>query len=132
IKHMFRLPLDYRTATPTPIDGVPGFAEGFDLLKDGRIVLLPTPGHTRGHQSVLIRGAREVLLTADIAYDREALEKNLLPGSLSDPKLARESLSKIATFTAENPSAILQFGHDPDTWRQTSQTILALNEPIYA
>jgi glyoxylase-like metal-dependent hydrolase (beta-lactamase superfamily II) len=132
IKHMFRLPLDYRTVTPEPIDGVPGFDEGFDLLGDGRIVLLPTPGHTRGHQSVLIRAEREVLLTADIAYDREALEQGILPGSLSAPDLARESLARVASFAAARPDSIVQFGHDPDTWQETTGAILALSEKIYA
>ena len=132
IKHMFRLPLDYRTANPAAIDGVPGFDQGFDLLGDGRIVLLPTPGHTRGHQSVLVRGERDVLLTADIAYDQEALQRNILPGSLSAPKLARESLARVATFAAARPDAIVQFGHDPNTWQETSDTILAQNGDHHA
>lgn len=127
IKRMFRLPLAYRTASYRAVANVPGFDEGHDLLGDGRILLLPTPGHTRGHQSVLVRGQRDVLLTADITYDRQALERQLLPGSLSAPALARVSLQRVRRFAEARPSAILQFGHDPDTWEATSRAIVSFD-----
>ncbi|MEJ2287486.1 MAG: N-acyl homoserine lactonase family protein [Deinococcales bacterium] len=127
IQHMFRLPLAYRDVEYQPMTSVPGFDRGFDLLGDGRIVLLPTPGHTRGHQSVLVRAEREVLLTADIAYDREALVQGILPGSLTAPAKARASLARVRAFTQGRPEAIVQYGHDPVTWAATSREILALN-----
>ena len=126
IKHMFRLPLDYRTIGYGPITGVAGFERGHDLLGDGSILLLPTPGHTRGHQSVLVRGHRDVLLTADIAYDREALTKGILPGSLSAPAQGRASLARVQAFVEARPDAIVQFGHDPATWNETTREIRAL------
>ena len=41
-----------------------------------RVVLLPTPGHTPGHQSLWIRasGAAQFVLTGDACYTREHLE----------------------------------------------------------
>lgn len=127
IKHMFRLPLDYRTVGYQPIAGLSGFDRGHDLLGDGRVVLLPTPGHTHGHQSVLVRGRRDVLLTADIAYDREALAMGILPGSLSAPGKGRASLARVRAFAEARPDTIVQFGHDPATWNETTREILALN-----
>lgn len=127
IKRMFRRPLAYRTARYAPLVGVAGFERGHDLLGDGRVVLLPTPGHTRGHQSVLVRAGRDVLLAADIAYDRRALEGGILPGSLSAPAKARASLASVRAFAAANPDAIVQFGHDPATWHATSRQILQLH-----
>jgi len=127
IKHMFRRALNYRTVGYDPITGVAGFERGHDLLGDERILLLPTPGHTHGHQSVLIRSKKDVLLTADIAYDRQALEEQVLPGSLSAPPKARASLANVRAFAEANPNAILQFGHDPHTWGATGRAILALH-----
>lgn len=127
IKHMFRLPLEYHTVTYRALEGVPGFDHGYDLLGDGRIVLLPTPGHTHGHQSVLVRSERDVLLTADIAYDRDALERRILPGSLSAPARARTSLDRVRRFVQALPGAVVQYGHDPDTWAATTREILELN-----
>lgn len=126
IKHQFRLPLNYQDVHYRHVDGVPGFSYAHDLLGDGRILLLPTPGHTRGHQSVLVRAERDVLITADIAYDREAFEAGVLPGSVSAPGAARDSLSRVRHFAAETPDAILQFGHDPASWHATSREIRAL------
>ena len=47
----------------------------YDLFNDGRIILLPTAGHTPGHQSLLITldDSSKVVLTGDAAYTPEAL-----------------------------------------------------------
>ena len=57
----------------TAIDGE------YDLFGDGTVVCLPTPGHTPGHQSVELSLGEEgtVLLASDVAYCREAYEKEL-------------------------------------------------------
>ena len=123
IRHHFRLPLAYRDAEYGTLRGVPGFDAAHDLLGDGRILLLPTPGHTSGHQSVLVRSDQEVLLTADVAYDRDALALGLLPGSLSAPKAARASFAAIRTFVDARPEAIVQFGHDPATFAATRRSL---------
>src|SRR5204863_705099 len=58
----------------------PPFARTIDLLGDGSIRLLSTPGHTRGHLSVLLRldGGRRVLLVGDAAYTTRHIEEQLL------------------------------------------------------
>ena len=43
-----------------------------DLFGDGRVICVPTYGHTPGHQSLLVRLAEgDVLLTADACYLRQ-------------------------------------------------------------
>lgn len=126
VKHQFRLPLAYRDAEYHTLRGVPGFDAAHDLLGDGRILLLPTPGHTRGHQSLLVRGERDVLLTADSAYDRDALARGILPGSLSAPKAAARSLAAVRRFVDDEPDAIVQFGHDPATFDATRRALRTL------
>jgi len=123
IRHQFRLPLAYREAEYRPVDGVPGFPAAHDLLGDGRVLVLPTPGHSRGHQSLLVRGERDVLLTADIVYDQVALEQGILPGSLSEPRAAAASFAAVRRFVSDNPDAIVQFGHDPETFGPTSRLL---------
>lgn len=48
---------------------------GYDLFNDERIILLPTAGHTPGHQSLLITmdDSSKIVLTGDAAYTPEAL-----------------------------------------------------------
>jgi len=47
------------------------FTNGHDLFGDGSMVLLPTPGHTPGSRSMLVRrpGKVPLLLVGDLTYD---------------------------------------------------------------
>ncbi len=100
------------------VGSVGPFGHGVDLFGDGSVRLLSTPGHTRGHQSVLLRlGDREALLTGDAAYSRRTIEKTVMPLLSADERLFRRSLSEIQRFAAQSPDALVVPGHDPDTWR---------------
>jgi glyoxylase-like metal-dependent hydrolase (beta-lactamase superfamily II) len=58
---------------------------GHDLLGDGSILIVPTPGHTPGHISLLVRLPHHALILAgDAAYDIEAIRRRRLPGFLWD------------------------------------------------
>lgn len=95
------------------------FARTIDLLGDGTVRLLFTPGHTRGHQSVLLRLAdgRTVLLVGDAAYTVRSIREQLLPLLTSDDEASLESLRELDAFAREHPDALLVPTHDPDAWR---------------
>lgn len=58
----------------------------FDLFGDGSVVMIPTPGHTKGHQSLLVQlDSHPVLLCADAANTPWVMEENLLPGLVESP-----------------------------------------------
>jgi N-acyl homoserine lactone hydrolase len=75
--------------------------------------LLFTPGHSPGHQSMLIttRQSGPVLLTVDAAYTRENFE-NGVPFAGVDPDRASQSLDRLRTLV-HDCSPKLFFGHDP-------------------
>lgn len=53
-----------------------------DMFGDSTIQLIPTPGHSKGHQSMLIKGAnRFYLLAADAAYDPDLADITRLPAA---------------------------------------------------
>ncbi|HUP32890.1 MAG TPA: N-acyl homoserine lactonase family protein [Gaiellaceae bacterium] len=59
------------------IDGPPlgPFKASLDLRGDGRLLLVPTPGHTAGHLSLLIEEeGRRYLLGGDLAHSQAHLE----------------------------------------------------------
>jgi N-acyl homoserine lactone hydrolase len=57
-----------------------------DLFGDGRILLVPTPGHTAGHQSLLVQLENQaVLLLADATYSLEKMRQRLLPAVVWSP-----------------------------------------------
>jgi glyoxylase-like metal-dependent hydrolase (beta-lactamase superfamily II) len=100
-----RYPLDWRW-----LDG------DYDLLGDGCIHILMTPGHSAGHQSLLLKldDGDEVLLAADAAYTRFAFDQKSLPTSTHDPKAALETFEKIDALRQRGVRII--YGHDPEQW----------------
>lgn len=91
--------------------------EGFDLFGDGSLVLIPTPGHSRGHLSALARGTeRDVLFTFDAAHLRANFERLIPSGTVRSRADAITSLG-IVRRLADAPSAPRTvFGHEPGQW----------------
>jgi N-acyl homoserine lactone hydrolase len=100
------LPLDYR-----------GCDGEHDVFGDGSVVLLPTPGHTAGHQSLWIRasGATQFLLAGDACYTREHLEKTILPANTYDAAQMTESMNKLRSLR-DRQGVMLLYGHDAEQW----------------
>lgn len=67
-----------------------------DVFGDGKILCIPTPGHTRGHQSMLIDlPSRPLFLLADAHYLMAKLRKRIMPGFLWSPDALVESWDRI-------------------------------------
>lgn len=83
-----------------------------DVFGDGRVVCVPTFGHTPGHQSLLLRlDDGDLLLTADACYLRQSLERLALPAFGWDLDLQREVMQTFADHEARGTTLV--FGHDP-------------------
>ena len=97
-----------------------GFPRTLDLFGDGSVRLVSTRGHTRGHQSVLLAlRDGELLLTADAAYTRRAIDEDLVPIFVfGDADDYRESLGRIREFARAHPDAVVIPGHDAQLWPQ--------------
>ena len=95
------------------------FGATIDLLGDGSIRLLSTPGHSPGHLSVLLRVAdgRNVLVVGDAVYTLRNLELERAPLLVSDKGAYFRSLRELKAYAAQEPDAILVPTHDPDAWR---------------
>lgn len=102
-------------------DGEPyaTFERTIDLLGDGTIRLISTPGHSAGHLSVLLRLADggQVLLVGDAAYTLRNIQEETLPLLTDDDATARRSIGAIKAFALANPQTIIVPSHDPDAWR---------------
>lgn len=98
-----------------PLDGMT------DLCKDGRIVCYPTPGHTPGHQSLLLTldSGNRLLLAADAAYTMDALRWT--SATSRHPADYWISLKKLQNLQKHSIRIIP--GHDPDTVEIFRQSI---------
>lgn len=90
-----------------------------DLYGDGSIRMVATPGHTAGHQSVLVtptEGPR-VLITGDAVYSEEALLEKRIDGVGVDPKRARASIDRLREICREAPTVVAPT-HDTESRRR--------------
>jgi glyoxylase-like metal-dependent hydrolase (beta-lactamase superfamily II) len=84
-----------------------------DLLGDGSIELLLTPGHTPGHQSVRI--GEDLVLGADVAYFASGLDDHRFPVYGDDHAEQRRSAERLREM--RDGGARVVPGHDPDVLR---------------
>jgi glyoxylase-like metal-dependent hydrolase (beta-lactamase superfamily II) len=83
-----------------------------DVFGDGSLRVVPTPGHTPGHQSLLVEG--ETLLVGDACYCQLALDRDALPRFSADREQQRATF---AWLRAEQASGRrLVYSHDADQW----------------
>ncbi|WP_192903222.1 AttM family quorum-quenching N-acyl homoserine lactonase [Photorhabdus khanii] len=89
----------------------------FDVYGDGVLKTVFTPGHSPGHQSLLVTlpNSGSLLLTVDAAYTLDHWEERALPGFLTSTIETVRSVQKLRHL-AERKNAIVVTGHDPDVW----------------
>lgn len=107
-----------------------GFAGIHDVAGDGSMVLLPTPGHTKGSLSMLIReeGWRPILLVADLTYETALLEQDCVPGT-GDKEALLASFAKVRRLKERLPELEIVASHDFEAKRALARaTRLAFEE----
>jgi glyoxylase-like metal-dependent hydrolase (beta-lactamase superfamily II) len=107
--------LNWETVQWAPADEtVRPFELAHDLFGDGSLMLLPTPGHTPGSLSLLVRraGQAPILLVGDLTYDVHSLEHGHVPGVGHRARL-RESTRAVADLKRRLPGLVVAAAHDP-------------------
>jgi glyoxylase-like metal-dependent hydrolase (beta-lactamase superfamily II) len=95
------------------------FTRSLDLMGDGSLVLLPTPGHTAGSMSLLVRrGERSpLLLVGDLTYGAELLVRGQLPGVGVHKQLV-ETTARVLALKETMPDLVILPAHDPTAARR--------------
>ncbi|HLZ25088.1 MAG TPA: N-acyl homoserine lactonase family protein [Ktedonobacterales bacterium] len=97
------------------------FAQSLPLTKAGDIVLVPTPGHTRGHLSVVVQdGAHAVFLAGDTSYAQELLLAQAPDGVGPDAARERATHRHILQLAQSAPMVYLPT-HDPDSAQRLAE-----------
>ena len=89
----------------------------YDVFGDGVIKIIFTPGHTPGHQSVLVNLPKtgHMLFTGDACYTGDHWCDKCLPGLVASASDAADSVKKLRKV-AKDHNAKVVWGHDPVTW----------------
>lgn len=84
-----------------------------DVFGDGTVTILSTPGHTPGHQSLLLRLPKTgaVILSGDLAHFSENFEQRRAPGFNFDKTRSIHSMERIAQLM-KSERAQLWINHD--------------------
>jgi N-acyl homoserine lactone hydrolase len=84
-----------------------------DVFGDGSVVLLATPGHTPGHQSLLIKLPKTgaLLLSGDAVHFKDNWEIRRVPDINFDKEQTAASLQRMADILAKE-KAQLWINHD--------------------
>lgn len=91
--------------------------QGDQVLKPG-VALMTTPGHTPGHQSMLLRlpSGKLMILTGDAVFCPANFDPGVPPGNAHSPADAVQSIQRIRML-GEFLSAGTVICHDLDLWR---------------
>lgn len=122
-----RRELEWATQTPTPTGIYPELFTAYrtaklqlldgeaDLFGDGTVKIVPTPGHTPGHQSLLVqlRRAGTIIISSDICHTYANWQHRRMPPFNTDREESLRSMERIrALVEATHARFVVQ--HEPD------------------
>jgi glyoxylase-like metal-dependent hydrolase (beta-lactamase superfamily II) len=89
------------------------FTQSMALTKRGDVVVVPTPGHTPGHLSVVVLGDPTFFLAGDVSFTEQLLLDGKVGGVTRDDAVALETQARILALAEERPLVYLP-SHDPE------------------
>jgi glyoxylase-like metal-dependent hydrolase (beta-lactamase superfamily II) len=91
------------------------FEESYAVTKAGDVIIVPTPGHTPNHTSVIVKiDEISYFLAGDTSYTQELLLEKHPDGVSPNPGIARQTLDKILQYAKSEPTVYLPT-HDPNS-----------------
>ena len=107
--------IDYPHSPPWPFPGA------YRLTQAGDVHIVPTPGHSYGHQSVILQTHDVAYFFAgDTSFSEEQLRAKGLAGIVHDPRQARQTLQHINDYVELTPTVYLP-SHDPEAGRRLAE-----------
>jgi glyoxylase-like metal-dependent hydrolase (beta-lactamase superfamily II) len=103
-------PASYDKLRANPVVKLKG---DFDVFGDGSVTILSTPGHTPGHQSLMVRLQRTgvVILSGDMVHFQSNWDNRRVPGFNFDRDQSLASMNKVAAIMVTEKAQLL-INHD--------------------
>ncbi len=97
------------------------FACSASITSTGDIIAVPTPGHTPGHVSVVVRdGAEQIMLAGDTSYLESTMLRGIADGVSPNESVARATFAKIQALCSRHPTVYLP-AHGPQSAERLRQ-----------
>ena len=103
--------------TPIPFDASPigPFEQSYKVTDAGDVIIVPTPGHTPGHVSVIVKtDGLSYFLAGDTSYNQELLLEREPDGVSPNRRTAIQSIDDILEYAQSEPTVYLP-SHDPQS-----------------
>ena len=101
-------PLQFRDRSVGP------FSQSATISANEEILVIPTPGHTPAHVSVLVQGSPSVLLAGDTSYTQGLLIDGKVDGVSPNEEISLDTMGRIIELARQQPLVYLP-SHDPDS-----------------
>ncbi|TAL33665.1 MAG: N-acyl homoserine lactonase family protein [Spirochaetes bacterium] len=90
----------------------------FDVFGDQSVVVFPTPGHTPGHESMMVKaGGKSFIFCSDANYTLENMIEAIPPGLAWDLPQSLQGLYVFKVMKWLHPSVEIVPSHDPTYWK---------------
>jgi N-acyl homoserine lactone hydrolase len=91
------------------------FDRSHHVTSDGTVVIVPTPGHTPGHVSVVVvDGDVNYFLAGDTTYTQQSLLDEQVDGVSPSEAVSLQTMRRIVEYARSQPTVYLPT-HDPDS-----------------
>jgi N-acyl homoserine lactone hydrolase len=93
------------------------FEQSMPITRRGDVWIVPTPGHTPHHVSVVVTGDVSYFLAGDTTYNQGLLVERKVDGVSPSEDVSRATMDRILQFAEQRPLVYLP-SHDPDSARR--------------
>jgi N-acyl homoserine lactone hydrolase len=100
------------------------FARSMPLTQRGDVRIIPTPGHTPHHISVLVIGSPSYFIAGDSSYNQELLLAGKVDGVSPDQEISLDTLNRIKRLAKERPLVYLPSHDQGSQERLTRNSVL--------
>lgn len=91
------------------------FPKSMAITQAGNVTIVPTPGHTPGHMSVIVQDdGYSYFFAGDTSYTEQTMLDQVIDGVTLDPDTARITLDRILRFLQQYNTIYLP-SHDPES-----------------
>lgn len=108
-----------------PFEPVPvgPFEQSYRVTENEDVIVVPTPGHTPNHISVIVKGLDfDYFLAGDTSYTQQLLLDRKVDGVSPDEEVSLNTIQKIIEYGENRPTIYLPT-HDPESGKRLENEI---------